>query len=750
MNQLRIHGDGFGDGLDAQLLRGFLRTARRGGMRCALSLSAVRPRPALGAMRVVPLTDGVRELHVATALPEDEVESLLAAAAVEVAATAPLIVFAAADELADAGRLAALEWPLATAVVLARPGQPPGELLERARALLRWAGAEFPRGSLPDAELLPWLGLPAAAPDGPIVHVGAGFDDGTDLVVGAWRAQFADGGRRLRLVVPAGAAPPSGEALGDRRDLVELCVGPFAPEHARDAAAIVLPQRRTTSTAVLVRALASGRPVCAARSAATAAVLDGRGVCLPVGGRQVADGPHGPHFAPDPAALADALRRALGEPAAGAIGARARRHVERELRQPRPAGAPPRVVALGDARPTVVLEAPFLESSSTAELSLATAAALLRRGSVDLQLVATPPFRHDLAWLRARAPELEPLLCRNPGRVDLWLAAGWPPRASRPACRQFALRVDWEYGSLPIALTPHVTELADVVVVHSEHVRRTVTAAGRPGDSVCVVPHGVDAAMHELAPPDPEVIAFKGARPAVLFCGGLVWRKGFDVFLRAVLAARAAGHEFVVVVKPIGHDQHYGRFHLGALAERFRDTPGTPPLLIVDRERTRAGLASLYTACDVLLHPYRGEGFCLPVLEARAAGLPVLATADGATDQLMTGPGALRIAAERRQVDLPEPCVAPPWVLEPCAGAAGDALATVLADLGRQRRAARGEAARVRAAFSWEAAALRLEALAVAARDGRPHAAAPGEPLVLRPAAHGAAGRTLAIPAGVR
>src|SRR5690606_37782377 len=121
--------------------------------------------------------------------------------------------------------------------------------------------------------------------------------------------------------------------------------------------------------------------------------------------------------------------------------------------------------------------------------------------------------------------------------------AGWPVRAARPPCRTWALRVDWEYGALPLELTPHVTQDADVVVVHSEHVYRTLTAAGRPMAGVRVIPHGVDPAMHEQAAPDPVVLAWKGARPAVLFCGGMIWRKGFDVFLRAVLAARAAGTE---------------------------------------------------------------------------------------------------------------------------------------------------------------------------------------------------------------
>jgi glycosyltransferase involved in cell wall biosynthesis len=336
---------------------------------------------------------------------------------------------------------------------------------------------------------------------------------------------------------------------------------------------------------------------------------------------------------------------------------------------------------------------------------------------------------------------LEPLLGNPPANADLWLSSGWPVRAARPACRRWVLRVDWEYGALPVELTPHVTQGADVVVVHSEHVRRTVTASGRAPASVRVVPHGVDAAMHEQAPPDRDVLAFKNGRPAVLFCGGLVWRKGFDVFLRAALAAKSQGHDFVVVVKSVGGDQHYGRFHLAELVERFRRTAGTPPLLWLDRDMTRAELASTYTACDVLLHPYRGEGFCLPVLEARACGLPVLATAGGATDQLMHGPGAFPIAAERRAVELPGPHVSAPWVLEPSSEATVTALVDVLGDLDGHRRAAHAAAGGVRDAFSWDAAAQAIERLA--ANEPAPDGAA--EPVVVATPAPGR-GRRRAVP----
>ena len=71
---------------------------------------------------------------------------------------------------------------------------------------------------------------------------------------------------------------------------------------------------------------------------------------------------------------------------------RARRHVLEHHRGAVPAApaAPP----AGD-RPVVVLEAPLLELSSSAVLTIETARALARRGAVDLRLVPVPPFERE-------------------------------------------------------------------------------------------------------------------------------------------------------------------------------------------------------------------------------------------------------------------------------------------------------------------------------------------------------------------
>jgi glycosyltransferase involved in cell wall biosynthesis len=200
-----------------------------------------------------------------------------------------------------------------------------------------------------------------------------------------------------------------------------------------------------------------------------------------------------------------------------------------------------------------------------------------------------------------------------------------------------------------------------------------------------------------------------------------------------VLAARSAGHDFVVVVKGIGSSQHHGNSNLSGLIERFRQTPNTPEVLLIEDELPREQLASIYTACDVMVHPYRGEGFCMPVLEARACGLPVIATRGGATEAFMVGPSAHRIESERRGVELPGAHVSAPWVLEPSAKITGELLCEVLADLPEQQRLARSLGLSVQAAFTWDSAAESIEMMANEAaalrgvRDGQ------SEPVVIMP-----------------
>ena len=251
MSQVRIHGDPFGEDAAASRLRSFVRLAVGSGVECALSLSAVRPRAVAPGETPIPLHDGVRDLQIGTRLPPAEIELLLRSASNAVAATAPVVAFAPPAGLADAVRVAGLEWPEASAVLPATTAQSTIELLGRVRAELRWAGAEDPPHALPAVELAPWLALPSLRPgsaaNGWLVHFGSTDPaHGTDLVLELWREWSGAAVRGLRIVVAPGENLGSADFAATMRSSgrVEIVRAVPAPEHLADAAAVLLPWRR--------------------------------------------------------------------------------------------------------------------------------------------------------------------------------------------------------------------------------------------------------------------------------------------------------------------------------------------------------------------------------------------------------------------------------------------------------------------------------------------------------------------------
>ena len=721
MKPVRLFGDPFATCGASSALRSVLEWCDERGFRPSLCLSPIQPSLGQGDGTIVLGDDAPRPLEDSAISPK--LRALIETAAhTALPSTAPVVVFAPQRWRQDMVALAGLEWPKACAVLVGGVDSPEATLT-RVEGELRWAGTEDPAICSDLDQLEAWADLPSPPANGPVLHVGS--DDpsaGTDVAIRAFFAACNDSQRTLRIVLPKDSAVAAArfaslvnETFGTTAlQRVEFVLADLAPEHAADCAAALLPLRRLFAGESLAQLLASGRPVVATRYHATAPALAAPSVCVPVGGA-ITMGQDGlPWCEPDLKNVIAALKHALSDAEkAKVIGQRARAHALAELSADRPA-APPKRMQKPRTRPVVALEAPFFEVSSSSELSIDTARALARRGNVELKLVPSGSFRHGLDALRERAPGLESLLSRDPGDVDLWLSTGWPPRVDRPSCRTFASRIDWEYGALPTDLSPLVISEADAVVVHSRHVERTVADAGCSADRIVRIPHGVDGAVFcEDGPADAELVAWKGDLPMVLFVGGMVFRKGFDVLVRMALEATRRGAKFALCLKAVGHDQHYAGYHMEDLAKRLASIPGAPPVRILDADVSREKLASIYRAADLLVHPYRGEGFGLPVLEARACGVPVLVTSGGATDDFAFGRGCVGIPSTRRAIELGGAHMGEPWLLEPDGEAASALLAQCIQQLQQLKAAAREEAPAVRAAHTWEAAAEAIERLAL-------------------------------------
>jgi glycosyltransferase involved in cell wall biosynthesis len=225
------------------------------------------------------------------------------------------------------------------------------------------------------------------------------------------------------------------------------------------------------------------------------------------------------------------------------------------------------------------------------------------------------------------------------------VAGHWPPRFDAPSGGPYVLYQPWEFGRVPARWVDEIRRGVDEVWTPSEYARAAYVESGVAPELVHVVPNGVDVARFSPDGPALELPTRKGT--VFLFVGGTLPRKGIDVLLEGYARAFTAADDVALVLKVMGRGGMYRDFPLEQLLERHRTRPDAPELVLFDDDVPFEELPALYRAADVLVQPYRGEGFCLPALEALACAVPVIVTAGGPTDEFVSDACAWRVDAAR-------------------------------------------------------------------------------------------------------
>ncbi len=190
--------------------------------------------------------------------------------------------------------------------------------------------------------------------------------------------------------------------------------------------------------------------------------------------------------------------------------------------------------------------------------------------------------------------------CRRPlvATFHAWSNRDLLYRSSGPVGKRIAQRL-----SARIAVSPAAQRY------HAE-------ALHLPEDAFRVVPNGVDVERFEAAEPLPELA--DPERPVLLFVGRLEQRKGLDTLIRAFLELRERRPQLRLVIIGDGPE----RYH----CESLLPIRARPDVLFVgavtDEDKPR-----FHASADVYVAPnLGGESFGIVLLEAMAAGLPVVAS----------------------------------------------------------------------------------------------------------------------------
>jgi glycosyltransferase involved in cell wall biosynthesis len=297
----------------------------------------------------------------------------------------------------------------------------------------------------------------------------------------------------------------------------------------------------------------------------------------------------------------------------------------------------------------------------------------------------------------------------------------FPPRFEAPAEGHFVLIQPWEYGYLPTEWIEPILTRVDQVWCHTEYVRRVYLDSGIPASKLRMVPLGIDPSVFRADgppyvftdEPGAEALMDKSDRTeretfVFLYTGGSIHRKGIDILLEAFRRAFTRLDDVCLVIKDTGTGTVYRDAHSREEILALSRDPHHPPVVYLDADLSASQLAGVFRMADVLVQPYRGEGFCLPVLEAMACGTPVIVPSGGPTDDFVDETVGWRLEAARLPFHVDKSghgrvgsfeCVGPTWMFELDPDVLARELRRLVSDRAEVRR--RGEVATRRAHGSW-------------------------------------------------
>ncbi len=228
-----------------------------------------------------------------------------------------------------------------------------------------------------------------------------------------------------------------------------------------------------------------------------------------------------------------------------------------------------------------------------------------------------------------------------------WIRHQWPPKAEPPKGSKWIIMQPWEFTSLRKDFLS-IFNQADEIWTPSNYSRKSFVDSGVDFNKVQIIPNGINPEL--FTPLGNKYPLATNKKLKLLFVGGTIYRKGIDILLQAYIKLFKSSDDITLIIKDIGTNSFYKGQTNQQIINEINNTPDAPEIIYLDKELTEIEITSLYRACDILIYPYRGEGFALPVLEAMACGLPVVVTDGGSTDDFVDDIFSWKIPAIKKSI----------------------------------------------------------------------------------------------------
>ena len=215
--------------------------------------------------------------------------------------------------------------------------------------------------------------------------------------------------------------------------------------------------------------------------------------------------------------------------------------------------------------------------------------------------------------------------------VDIEIRHSYPPLWRWPSNKKTKLLYiqPWEYIKVPSEWQYKFEMFADGLIVPSKWNATAYLNAGIDPEKIHVVPNGYNPLVFNTNNREKTKIF------TYTFVGNSQFRKGIDILLNSWKETfkKADNVQLIIKDSPL----IYGATNVLDEIIKMQHKTGCAKIQYIDDNYSEIQMADLYRKTDIIVHPYRAEGFGMHIQEAAACGAMPLVTANGPTDEFAVG-----------------------------------------------------------------------------------------------------------------
>jgi len=235
--------------------------------------------------------------------------------------------------------------------------------------------------------------------------------------------------------------------------------------------------------------------------------------------------------------------------------------------------------------------------------------------------------------------------------VDIQIRHSYPPIWRWPVSNKTKVIFiqPWEYSKVPFEWQYKFETFADALITPSRWSGDRFLDSGLNPEKLFILPNGFDnKVFHNNDRQKLNKFTFT-------YVGNHQFRKGLDIMLQAWVKAFSSGDNCQLIIKD--NPNVYGQNNILNDILKIQYRTKCAKIRYIDDDLSDDQIGNLYRSTDVIVHPYRGEGFGMHIQEAMACGAYPLVSSNGPTDDFVTDQCGDKITVIRKFLDLTQPDV---------------------------------------------------------------------------------------------